>query len=39
MNLINREFALGENVHHFPTNIAGGAYDCNFVTHFLSFNP
>jgi len=31
--LIDREFALGEDVEHFAAHIARGADDCNLVTH------
>src|SRR5262249_668833 len=32
-DLIGREFALVENVEHFPPDIAGRADHCDFVTH------
>ena len=33
IGLVHRKFALGENVQHFPADIAGGADDCNLVAH------
>ena len=32
-DLVHRKFALGEDVQHFPADIAGGADDCDLVTH------
>ena len=32
-DLVGREFALVEDVEHFPPDIAGRADDCDFVTH------
>jgi hypothetical protein len=32
-DLVGGEFALVENVEHFPSDIAGRANHCDFVTH------
>ena len=33
-NLVNREFPLSQNCHHFAPDIARRADDCHPVTHF-----
>ena len=32
-HLVGRKLPLGQDVEHFPAHIAGGADDCDLVTH------